>query len=403
MTMIARGWLILDMTDSPFMVTAINGVGMLPMLVFSAFGGVIADRMSRKLILIVSDAFNLVVLLILALLVITDVIQVWQVFLLTILHGFSFAMGTPARAATVGNILNPKDLPSGVALFTTIFSSAQLVGPALAGYLINSFGMGIPFAVACLLMIPAIALMSTLGMPKMAAGPGSGPPVSVLQSIAQGVAYVKHSPILVGLLLLGLSATVFAMPYQVMLPVFARDILNVGPSGLGVMGGVAGAGAIIGSLSVAVFSSQSQLRYLMLGGGIGLGVTIVLFALSTIYALSLLLLLLTGFLFQIFMTSNFTLVQLSAPDYIRGRVLSLRMIVLGVSPLGMFTLGAAAEAFGAPRATAVMAAISVLIAIAIMMAIPSLRRVEAQTEKPEPAPTPEPVAPTAVPSAVERQ
>ncbi|MBI2856547.1 MAG: MFS transporter [Chloroflexi bacterium] len=403
MTNIARGWLILDMTDSPFMVTAINGVGMLPMLVFSAFGGVIADRMSRKLILITADAFNSVILGALALLVMTDLIEIWHLFLLTILHGFSFALAMPARAATVGNILSHRDLPSGVALFTTIFSGSALLGPALAGYLINAFGMGLPYAVSCVLLAPAVTLMSTLRLSRPVDTAGNGAPISVLQSIAQGVAYVRQSPILTGLLLLGLAATVFAMPFQVMLPVFARDILDVGADGLGMMGGVAGAGAIVGSLTVAAFSSQSQLRHLMLAGGVGLGATIVFFAFSTVYLLSLLLLLLIGFLTQIFMTSNFTLVQVSAPDYIRGRVLSLRMIAMGVGPLGMFALGATSEAIGAPRATAVMGAISLVLTMAIMMAIPLLRRVEAQPEEPEPALAPEAITPTVIPAPRERQ
>jgi len=381
MTNIARGWLILDMTDSPFMVTAINGVGMLPMLIFSAFGGVIADRMSRKVILISSDAFSIAVLVVLAALVVTDVVQVWQVFFLTVLHGTGFALGMPSRAASVGSILSRQDLPSGVALFTTIFSSAQLLGPALAGYLINSFGMGVPFVVAFMLLIPAIALINTIKISDPAGDHGAGSSVSVLKSIGQGIAYVRHSPILMGLLILGLSATVFALPYQVMLPVFARDVLQVGAGGLGVMGGVTGAGAIAGSLTVAVFSSPSQLRRLMLIGGIGLGISIVLFAFTTIYQLSLILLFFTGFLFQIFMTSNFTLVQVISPDYIRGRVLSLRMIALGLGPIGMFSLGAASEIFGAPRATAVMGAISLILAMVILVAVPSLRRVEAQADE----------------------
>ena len=381
MTNIVRGWLILDMTDSPFMVTAINGVGMLPMLVFSAFGGVIADRMSRKLILIFSDLFSFAVLLILAALVVANIVQVWQVFFLTVLHGTGFALGMPSRAASVGNILSSKDLPSGVALFTTIFSAAQLLGPALAGYLINAFGMGVPFVVAFMLLIPAIALINTLKISNPAGGHGVENSLSVLKSIGQGIAYVRHSPILMGLLVFGLSATVFALPYQVMLPVFARDVLQVGADGLGVMGGVTGAGAIAGSLGVAVFSSPGQLRRLMLVGGLGLGIAIVLFAFSTIYQLSLLLLFFTGFLFQIFMTSNFTLVQVIAPDYIRGRVLSLRMIALGLGPIGMFSLGAEAEVFGAPMATAVMGAIALVLAAVILIAVPSLRRVEAQADE----------------------
>ena len=386
MAMIARGWLVLDMTDSAFLVTAINAVGMLPMLLFSLYGGVIADRMNRRLVLIASDGFSLIVVMALAVLVLTDVIQLWQVFALTILHGTIFALAMPARAATVSNLVSHGDIASGVALYTTIFSSGQLVGPALAGYLINAFGMGVPFVVSCVILVPSMALLLKLKTPERVSRAQGTPQVSILGSIREGLGYVRRHSILIGLMLMGLASTVFAMPYQTLLPVFARDILNVGASGLGWLGATAGAGAIVGSITVATFSEPRQMRVLMITGGIGLGVFIILFALSTVYLISLALLFCVGFLFQIFMTSNFTLVQVISPDHIRGRVLSIRMIALGLGPVGMVVLGAGAEAFGPAQATAVMAAIAVAVVIFIVIAIPSLRRVEAALEEQAPAP-----------------
>ena len=373
-SIIARGWLVLDMTDSAFMVTAINGTGMVPMLVFSAFGGVIADRMSRKVILISSDLFNVLMLLILSVLVITDNLELWHLFLLTLFHGIGFAMGTPARAAMVGNILSPSDLPSGVALFTTIFSLSQLVGPAAAGYLINSFGMGLPFVLSVALLIPAIGLLTRLEIKGQEITTGSQKGGSVFKSIVEGMLYVRGSRLLTGIMLLGFSATVFAMPYQTMLPVFARDILDVGSKGLGVMGGLAGAGAILGSLAVALFSGQRQLRFSMLIGSLGMSATIVLFSLSTLYPLSLLLLFLVGLFLQIFMTSNFTVIQIGTPDYIRGRILSLRMIVMGMGPMGMLALGVMSEIYGAPNATATMGSIALVMSAVVFAVIPSLRQ-----------------------------
>jgi MFS family permease len=398
MTMIARGWLVLDMTDSAFLVTAVNAVGMLPMLMFSLYGGVIADRMNRRLVLIVSDGFSLIIVMALAALVLTDVIQVWQVFALTILHGTGFALGMPARAATVSNLVNQRDLASGVALFTTIFSSGQLVGPALAGYLITAFGMGVPFVVACVILVPGMALLLKLKIPASEPRAQATPQVSILGSISEGLGYVRQHSILIGLMMLGLITTVFAMPYQTLLPVFARDVLDVGSSGLGWLGAMGGAGAIAGSITVASLSDPRQMRVLMVTGGIGLGVFIVLFAISTNYLLSLALVLCVGFLFQIFMTSNFTLVQVISPDHIRGRVLSIRMIALGLGPVGMIVLGTGAEAFGPARATAVMGAIAVAMVIIILIAIPSLRRVETTLEDQSPAPVEE-EEPSATPSA----
>ena len=377
MTMIARGWLVLELTDSEFMVTGVNAIGMAPMLAFSVFGGAIADRANRKLVLIASDVFNFVIILALAIVILVDVVEVWHVFALTALHGVGFSLGMPARAASVGNLVERQDLASGVALFTTIFSAAMLVGPALAGYLLAAFDMGFTFVAACVVLAPALVLLFSLRIPRVAAGmPGAPQQASVLGSIAQGFGYVRRANVLIGLMLMGTVTTVFAMPYQTLLPVFARDILNAGESGLGWLGAMGGAGAIAGSISVASFSSPRQMKMLMLTGGLSLGVFIALFAVSTVFLLSLVLALIVGYLLQIFMTSNFTLVQVISPDYIRGRVLSIRMIAVGIGPVGMVMLGGAAEEWGAATATAMMGVISTALLLVILLANASVRRVD---------------------------
>ena len=374
MAVIARGWLVLDMSDSTFLVTAINAVGMLPMLVFSLFGGAIADRINRRVVLVISDFSSFLLMAILSALIISQTIHMWHVFVLTLVHGTVFALGMPTRAATVSSLVRQKDVASGVALFTTIFSSAQLVGPALAGYLINAYGMGVPFVACCVVLVPAIVLLRHLKIETIRSDSASGEKISLMESINEGFRYVRRSSLLLGLMLMGLSTTIFAMPYQTLLPVFARDILEVGPSGLGWMGAMGGVGAITGSITVATFSNINQMKTLMIVGGVGLGVGIVMFAICSNYLLSLVLLLSIGFLLQIFMTSNFTLVQIISPEYIRGRVLSIRMIALGMGPLGMFLFGAGSEAIGPVAATAFMAALAVLVMMAIVLAISAIRK-----------------------------
>ena len=240
--------------------------------------------------------------------------------------------------------------------------------------------------VSCVILVPAIALLLNLNIPESVSSAQTHHQASILGSIREGLGYVRQHSILTGLMLMGLATTVFAMPYQTLLPVFARDILDVGPGGLGWLGAMAGAGAIAGSITVASLSDARQMRVLMLTGGIGLGVFIILFAISTIYLLSLVLVLCVGFLFQIFMTSNFTLVQVISPDYIRGRVLSIRMIALGLGPVGMVLLGTGAEAFGPGQATVVMGAVAVVLVMIVLITIPSLRRVETALEEQSPEP-----------------
>ena len=165
MSTIARGWLVLDITDSPFLVTAINAAGMAPTLVFSLYGGVMADRMNRRLLMIVSDTFSLIMVSILAILILFNLIQLWQIFLLTLIHGTAFAIGMPARAALISNLVSGRDMASAVALFTIVFSAGQMVGPGMAGYLINSYGMASPFVSATIILIIGIGFLIKLQIP----------------------------------------------------------------------------------------------------------------------------------------------------------------------------------------------------------------------------------------------
>ena len=383
MVLIARGWLVLVLTDSPFLVTSVTAVGMLPTLVLSPFGGAIADRLSRRTILIVAEVSNLFLLLIMALLLFADVIQVWHVFALSALNGAAFSLSMPARASIVADVVSQRDLASGVALFSTIFSAGQLIGPALAGYLLNSYGMDVDFLVPCLLLIPAIPVLLLLRLPGPAPQMDGASRKSVLGSILEGLVYVRQRPLLTGLLLIGLVGMVFGLPYQAVLPVFARDVLYAGAAGLGWLGASAGVGAIVGSFAVAIFSSPQQMKWLMITSAFGLGGTVALFAASSMFLLSLGLILILGFMIQVFLTSGFTLIQLASPGHIRGRVLSIRMIVMGLGPIGIFLLGIGSETLGPQLALAIMGIAAVVLTALMLWVFPALRRVERElTEEP---------------------
>lgn len=392
MLFLVRGQLMLNLTSSPFMVSAISAAPGLPMFFLGLLGGALADRVSRKAILIGAEAVNLVVLLTLAALVLTEQVQVWQIFLLSILNGITFALALPARAALVPNLLRPEDMASGVALATTIFSGAQFVGPALAGYVMPSFGMGIAFLVPALLPLPALLLFSLM-RPRQE-GMGATSQGSVLRSILDGFVWVRGQPVIKGLLLLGVASAVFGISYQALLPVFSRDLLS-GPGatvgllglpeaarsvltpelGLGLLGSVAGLGAILGSLTVAAFGHGPQRRLLLMGGGLGFGLSIALFALSPIFLLSLFFSLSLGVLSQIFLTNTFTLIQVLSPDHIRGRVISINSVIFGLVPLGQFALGIAAEVMSTPLAVTAFGGLFLLFAAVIVLAVPALRRV----------------------------
>ncbi len=372
---VARGWLVLEETDSAFMVTSVQAIGMVPLLLLSLVGGAAADRFNRRKILVGTESFALLVLLALALLVIADVVQVWHVFVLSFLHGTTFAIGMPTRTSSVPHLVGRRDIASGVAMFTTIFSAGQLVGPAIGGVLIETIGIGPTFLVSSAVMVPVLLLLIPLRIPDVPRS-DTAERISFVASIKEGFAYVRGDKVIMGLMVLGLVITVFAMPYMSILPVFARDVLDAGANGLGWLMAFGGVGALMASLTVASMRNPNVIRYMMLTGATGFGLLVVLFSYSSIFYLSLGLALALGFLFQIFMTSNFTLVQIIVPDHIRGRVLSIRMIVVGLGPVGMLILGTAAQVMSPVPATAGMGAIALVLVLAVVSLVPSLRKLQ---------------------------
>ena len=376
--MIARGWLVLEMTDSAFLVTATQAASMLPQLFTSLIGGFLADRFNRKKLIIFAELFNMSTLIVLSVLVITNAVQVWQIFVLSFMGGITFSIGFLARTSSVPNLVERNDITSAVALFTTVFSAGQLIGPAIAGVLIESLGMGITFLSSALVLIFAILMLIPLkALTSPAPGEGANR-LSFIQSVGEGFSYVKKSNLVLGLMMLGLGATLFGFPFMSILPVFARDILDVGANGLGWLAAMQGVGALAGSIIVASMRSHSQVKVLTVAGSLGLPIFVLLFALSSAYALSIVLVMILGFFFQVFMTSNFTQVQIVVPDSIRGRVLSIRMIVFGIGPIGMIALGTAAEIIGAAAATAAMGAIGLIFLSITIALFPALRKTESK-------------------------
>ncbi|MDP7619989.1 MAG: MFS transporter, partial [Dehalococcoidia bacterium] len=196
---------------------------------------------------------------------------------------------------------------------------------------------------------------------------------SVFGSILEGVVYIRQREILLALMALGFVAVVFGMPYQTVLPVFADEVLHMPELGLGYLGTAGGIGAVIGSLLVARFTGLGQMRFAHAAGVIGMGVFIVLFSLSTPLWLSLSMALLAGFFFQMLMTANFALLQVLVPDRLRGRVMSVRFIIFGMSPLGIISLGIAAEMIGTPAATAWSGAVCAAAGMIVLLLFPALR------------------------------
>ena len=383
MVLIARGWLLQQETGDPFQVTAVNAVAMFPMMFFSGWGGVIADRLSRRTVLVAGEAANFLILGIQTGLLFAGIREIWPVYVLALANGMVFALYHPSRNAMVPNVVAPRDITSAVALFTTIFSLSQLVGPALAGYVIDWLGMSVTFLIATLFVVPA----SVMAMWLPGANSNQRPLAQrggTWKSIMEGMHYIRVRPMLIGLTLLGLVGTLFALPYNSILPVFADDILNAGSSGLGLLGAAAGVGGLGGAFTVAFFSGYRQLKLLLIWGGLALGLFILLFSLSTSFPLSLALVAIVGFSMQLYLTANMTLLQLASPDYIRGRVIGIRLIVMGMGPIGMILLGTGAQLVDPAYSLALFGALTMCLVLLVLAFIPALRQAEKHVHQAEP-------------------
>ena len=196
----------------------------------------------------------------------------------------------------------------------------------------------------------------------------------MVQSMLGGVRYVRGQPVIMALMLLALIVMTFVMPFQAIMPVLVRDVLNRGPDDLGVLMTAIGVGAMIGSLTVATARGMPQLTKLMIVSGLLVGIILTLFALSNYYLLSLALALCLGLCVQLFMTSNMTMVQLATPDYVRARVISIRFILVGLGPIGIITMGVAAETFGAVPSIVAMSLANIFFVALVLAVFPSIRR-----------------------------
>ena len=379
MVLVARGWLVLVMTDSPFLVTAANATALLPPSLGAPFTGVMADRLNRRTVLIMGEVATFVILLALSILVLEDLIEVWHVFTLSVLSGIAFAFIMPTRPAVVPNLVASRDLVNGMALYTTLVSASLFVGPAMAGYIIDARSIGAAFLTANLLLIPAVTLLLLLRVPQPTEGSEQAPSGSVLANLSEGLVYVLQRPALIGFLLIALVTAAFGAPYLTLLPVVARDILDVGPDGLGLLGAASGIGALMGAFTVAFFSSSRQIKLLLFIGGLGMGPVLILFAISSIFAVSLVIMVAVGAVLQIAFTSNITLVQMGVPDYIRGRVMGIRYVIMTAGPLGTLLLGVGAEVLGPAVALVVMGLFALVLVVVILVAIPELRQLREPT------------------------
>lgn len=367
---IAINWLVWIQTGSPLALGTVNLVRGLPTMVFSLVGGVVADRVDRRALMLSTRLIGLAATAAMAALASFDVLQLWQLYALLVVRGITFAFDSPARSSLIGDLVPRSDLTNAVALHSAVFNASRMVGPAIAGVIIGLSGA--PFVLWLNATAYAIVLWTLFKM-RVPARAAQHAGMSAWGTFADGVTYVRSQPVVLVLLLVGVVPFLLGQPYQSMLPIFATNVFAAGPQGLGLLNSGAAAGSLIGAFVISGLGDFPRKGRVMMLGLIGFGGFIALFSMTPWILVAALLLFLAGAAQQLYATTNSTLVQMVVPSEYRGRVMGVHQLDRGFIPIGSFVIGAIAEWGGAPVATALMASCLATVGLVLLFVLPRIR------------------------------
>ena len=364
MQTVAQSWLVYRLTGSGLLLGSVGFASQIPVFLIAPIGGITADRGNRQRIVIGTQTASMILAFALAALTLSHTVRVWHIFVLAALLGVVNAFDIPGRQSFLVDMVGKEDLMNAIALNSSMFNGARVIGPAVAGVLVARLGEGWCFFVNGVSYIAVIAglLMMNVHAPARASAQ-----TSPWEHIIEGFQFVRHTaPIRTLLLLLGL-VSVTGMPYVVLMPIFADKILHnggqefasligshdLGAVRLGILMGATGVGALLGALTLAVRSGVKGLgRWVAVCCG-GFGLSLIFFAFSKSFWLSVLLLLPVGYFIMLQMASSNTLIQVMVPDALRGRTMALySMMFMGMAPVGALLGGALSDRLGAPLTVA---------------------------------------------------
>ncbi len=370
MQSVALGWLVLEITNSPFAVGLNQALRSLGVLVFALYAGVVVDRVDKRRLIVWTQVLQMLEALALALLVWTRTIAPWHVMVLAVGFGIVNAFDIPARQAFLVDLVGRDDLMSAIALNSSMFNAARIVGPAVAGVLIGAAGVAMCFFLNGVSYIAVIASLLAMRLPPFAPRPAT----AAWEGFRAGVRFIRSDARVLGLVVLVAVFSVFGFPFLVLMPVVARDVLHTNARGYGVLMAAVGVGAMLGALALATRGRRVRQGPALLEGGAAFGVLLVLFATARTFATALLLLALAGCAMIVTTALANTMLQTIVPDELRGRVMAFYAFVfVGMAPLGAFQAGLLAEHTTAPFAIAVGGAGCVIAILLTAWLAPELR------------------------------
>lgn len=373
MDQVALNWLILVMTNSPFYLGLLNLFRALPMLVLTLMAGVLVDRMERRRLLMITQTAAMALAFVLAVLVSSGLVQVWHIFLIGTLRGAIMSFNMPARQTLISDLVPRSDLANAIAINSATMNITRILGPALAGVLIASMGVSVPFYLNGFSFLAVLYTLHAMALPEKK---GDRHRVAMWQDLVEGLNYIRGNTTILALVVVAMVPMFLGQPYMAMLTVFAKDVLGIGAVGLGLLTSASAGGSVAGAMALASLGDFRRKGALMMGAMFGFGAMLLLFSISPWPVTSIMLVTLVGAMGTIYNSSNNTILQLSSPDNLRGRLMSVLFLNRALVPLGTAMAGALAAVVGAPWAMGSMATLVIVLAVAIRMAAPSLAEVE---------------------------
>jgi MFS family permease len=369
---VTLGWLLYDLTGSSVLLGMLNGIRALPFLVASPIAGVAADRMDRRRLILTTQYILIITAVSMGLLVASGYLMVWHLFAFTVITGVTWAFVDPVRQSLVPALVPREDLANAVALNSAAFNLTKVIGPSLGGALIVFSGAAGNFFVQSAAYVGVLISVYRMTIPPT---PPEARRSSALANLKEGLVYVWSNPAVFALMTAALVPRIFAVPYQTLMPVFQKDVLKVGPEGLGILLAAPGLGAMLAGLMLATLANRVRRQgVLMLVSLVALGIFLNLFSWTKSFPLALLSLVAVGGCQVFYMATTNTMLQVIVPDHLRGRVMSIYALDRGLMPVGAFMAGVSAHLVGAPATVGGMGLLVILLALLVAWLAPVVRR-----------------------------
>jgi predicted MFS family arabinose efflux permease len=366
--------LLYDLTGNSLLLGALNGLRALPFLVTGPMAGVAADRMNRRRLLLNTQWVLIVTAVLMGALVASPYLHVWHIFLFTLITGVAWTITEPVRMSMIPSVVPKEDMVNAIALNSGGFNLMKVLGPALGGALIAVFGAAENFFIQAVAYVGVLLMIYLMHIPPHRADARRS---SAMANLKEGFSYVWSTPAVLALMALAYVPRIFAVPYQTLMPVFQKDVLRVGPEGLGMLMAAPGLGAVIAVLTMASLGDRLKRHGLLLVVSICiLGFFLIVFSQLKSLPVALVILVVAGMFQMFFLASTATMLQLLVPDELRGRVMSLYMLDRGFMPAGALFAGASAHFIGAPMTVAMMGAIVIVLTLLVAWRIPAIRSLE---------------------------